>query len=116
MTHLVTSHGADFFGVDTHQAKHVRDLAEYARGVLSYDARKSLAPVIQRLESAGTDPETEVPADQAAALASLLATVAGHRHTKPKPAKVARLLAEAAARAAQEGEPWTWTTEAVRSD
>ncbi|MGW1365052.1 DUF7739 domain-containing protein [Streptomyces chartreusis] len=109
MSHVTTSHGADFFGQDTHQVKAVRDLAEYARGVLSYDARKPLMPLIQRLESAGTEPETEFPADQAADFARLLDAVAGHRFTKPKPAKVARLLADSAARAAADGEPWTWT-------
>ncbi|MFD3716253.1 hypothetical protein [Streptomyces sp. NPDC058677] len=108
--HLVTSHGADFFGQDTHQLKAVRDLADYARGVLSYDARKPLAPLIQHLETAGTEGELTIPADQAAPFSELLSTVAGHRHTKPKPAKVARLLGDAAARAAAEGEPWTWTT------
>ena len=110
MTHLTTTHGADFFGQDTHQVKAVRDLAEYARGVLSYDARKPLQPLIQHLETAGTEDTLTIPADQAEPFARLLRTVAGHRHTKPKPAKAARLLADSAARAAAQGEPWTWTT------
>lgn len=110
MTYLQTSHGADFFGVDTHPTKQVRALADYARGSLPYDVREPLARL---LESAGTDPETTIPADQAEKFASLLRTVASHRFTKPKPAKVARLLCDSAARAAAEGEPWTWTTTAT---
>ncbi|MGW1675683.1 DUF7739 domain-containing protein [Streptomyces sp. NPDC002324] len=109
--HLTTTHGADFFGQDTHQIKAVRDLAEYARGVLSYDERKPLQPLIQHLEAAGTEDTLTVPADQAEPFARLLRAVAGHRHTKPKPAKVARLLGDSAARAAAEGEPWIWTTD-----
>ncbi|MDJ0347280.1 hypothetical protein QMK19_39510 [Streptomyces sp. H10-C2] len=106
-THIVTSHGADFFGVDTHPTKNVRALADHARGVLPYDGRE---PLTRLLESAGTQPETEVPADQADVLADLLGKVAAHRFTKPKAAVLARLLADSAARAAAEGESWTWTT------
>lgn len=106
MTHIVTSHGADFFGVDTHPTKQVRALADHARGVLPYDGRE---PLIRLLESAGTEPETEVPADQADVLAGLLGKVAAHRLTNPKVAGLARLLADSAARAAAEGEPWAWT-------
>ena len=111
MTHLTTTHGADFFGQDTHQVKAVRDLAEYARGVLSYDARKPLQPLIHHLEPAGTEHTHTSPAHPAAPCARLLRRGAGHRHTKPKPAKVARLLGDSAARAAAEGEPWIWTTD-----
>lgn len=110
MTHIVTSHGADFFGQDTHAAKAIRDLAGYARGCLPYGVREPLARL---LEYAGTPTEVTVPADQAEEFAALLRTVASHRHTKAKPAKVARLLGDSAARAAAEGEPWTWTTTAA---
>ncbi|MFJ2478014.1 hypothetical protein ACIOWI_34465 [Streptomyces sp. NPDC087659] len=107
MTYLQTTHGADFFGLDTHSAKQVRDLAAYARGCLPYDVR---TPLVRLLESAGTSAETTVPAEEAETFADLLRTVASHRFTKAKAAKVARLLGDSAARAAAEGEPWTWTT------
>ncbi|MFF5639785.1 hypothetical protein [Streptomyces sp. NPDC012825] len=107
MTFVQTSHGADFFGQDTHTAKAVRDLAGYARGCLPYDVREPLARL---LESAGTEAETTIPAEEADVLAAHLHTVASHRFTKAKAAKVARLLGDSAARAAAEGEPWTWTT------
>jgi len=107
MTFVQTSHGADFFGQDTHSTKAVRDLAAYARGCLPYAVCEPLARL---LESAGTSAETTVPAEEADVLAGHLRTVANHRITKAKAAKVARLLGDSAARAAAEGEPWTWTT------
>ncbi|MGW1379545.1 DUF7739 domain-containing protein [Streptomyces sp. NPDC002446] len=110
MSYVQTTHGADFFGQDTHTTKAVRDLAGYARGCLPYDVREPLARL---LESAGTEPEATIPADQAETYADLLRTVASHKFTKAKAAKVARLLGDSAARAAAEGEPWTWTTTAT---
>ncbi|WP_411073321.1 hypothetical protein [Streptomyces sp. cmx-4-25] len=107
MTFVQTSHGADFFGQDTHTVKAVRDLAGYARGCLPYDDREPLARL---LESAGASAETTVTAEEADVLAGHLRTVASHKFTKAKAAKVARLLGDSAARAAAEGEPWTWTT------
>jgi hypothetical protein len=107
VSYVQTTHGADFFGQDTHTTKAVRDLAAYARGCLPYDVREPLARL---LETAGTEPEASIPADQAEAYAGLLRTVASHKFTKAKAAKVARLLGDSAARAAAEGEPWTWTT------
>ncbi|MCX4581449.1 hypothetical protein OHB41_51820 [Streptomyces sp. NBC_01571] len=110
MSYVQTTHGADFFGQDTHSTKAVRDLAACARGCLPYDVREPLARL---LEFAGTETEATIPADQAETFADLLRTVASHRFTKAKAAKVARLLGDSAARAAAEGEPWTWTTTAT---
>ncbi|WP_326813308.1 hypothetical protein [Streptomyces scopuliridis] len=110
MSHIVTSHGADFFGVDTHSIDKVRALTDYAMGALPYD-EAGRKPLILLLESAGDQPESEIPADQADVLARLLRRIAAHRFTKPKSAAIARLLGDSAARAADAGEPWTWTTE-----
>ncbi|MFB7225487.1 hypothetical protein [Streptomyces sp. NPDC056227] len=109
MTHTVTvtSHGADFFGQDTHSTKQIRSLAAIARGCLPYDDSKVLA---QLLEAAGASSDLTIPAEQAGTLAGLLRTVAGHRFTKTKDSKLARLLGDSAARAAADGEPWIWTT------
>jgi hypothetical protein len=103
---------ADFFGEDTHSVKQVRDLADYASGCIPVI---SCRPLVKLLAVAGTDTELTIPADQAATFADQLATVANHRFTRPKPAKAARLLSEAAARAADAGEPWRWTIESAQA-
>ncbi|MFJ4843707.1 hypothetical protein [Streptomyces sp. NPDC088746] len=113
-THVVTSHGADFFGQDHYEIRDLTSLAGYAEGCLSvFDGEQ----LVRLLAHAG-DGDQAVPADQAAALADLLRRVARHRFTRPKPSALASLLANAAALAALEGESWTWTltteTEAAR--
>ncbi|MFB8407544.1 hypothetical protein [Streptomyces sp. NPDC055912] len=103
--HLLTSHGADFFGEDRHPFPLVTGLADYVEGVLPYDER---GPVVGLLKHAAAEGAEFTP-DQATALGDALMKVARHRFTTPKVAAVARLLADAAARAAADGEMWTWT-------
>ncbi|MEV6536667.1 hypothetical protein AB0M86_45155 [Streptomyces sp. NPDC051639] len=104
-THVMTSHGADFFGEDHHPVKLLRDLGQQVRGVLPY---AELPPLTQLLDSAGAGPVTLLP-DRAADVSALFLAAANHRLMKPKFAAAARLLADAAARAAADDEPWTWT-------
>ncbi|MFE0654084.1 hypothetical protein ACFVZH_36620 [Streptomyces sp. NPDC059534] len=103
--HILTSHGADFFGQDRHPLPFVTGLADYVAGVLPYDES---GPIVGLLKHAATEGGEFTP-DQATALGDALMKVARHRFTKPKVAAAARLLAEAAARAAADGEMWTWT-------
>ncbi|MFE7113101.1 hypothetical protein ACFU9W_44120 [Streptomyces sp. NPDC057600] len=103
-THIVTSHGADFFGEDRHPLKAVGDLADYARGSLSY---AESGPLLALLSEPGSD--RTIPAAEAAQLSDLLLRVSRSRGTKPKPSALARALADAAGRAAADEEPWTWT-------
>ncbi|MET9376258.1 hypothetical protein ABZX98_19230 [Streptomyces sp. NPDC002992] len=105
MSHMVTSHGADFFGQDRYPLPFVTGLADYVAGVLPYDER---GPIVQILKHAAAE-GTEFTPDQAAAIGEALMKVARHRFTKPKVAAAVRLLAEAAARAAADAETWTWT-------
>ncbi|WP_327167114.1 hypothetical protein [Streptomyces zaomyceticus] len=111
-THVVTSHGADFFGEDRHPVRTLVSLADYARGSLPAAVR---ARLVDLLEGAGrmeggtghTIPAAEVPG-----LAEQLRTVARARGLRsPRLASAAALLADAAARAAADGEPWTLTIE-----
>jgi hypothetical protein len=104
-THIVTSHGSDFFGEDRHPVKVLRDLGQHVRGVLPYDDQR---PVLDLLEFPGARPVSLDP-DQAAVVAQLFRTAAGHRSMARKFAGPARLLGDAAARAAADGETWTWT-------
>ncbi|MEV6081583.1 hypothetical protein AB0L80_41840 [Streptomyces sp. NPDC052069] len=104
-THIVTSHGADFFGEDRHLLKAVSDLADYARGAISY---AESGPLLDLLREPGTD--RTIPAAEAAQLSELLIRVSRSRGTKPRPSALARALADAAGRAAADGEPWEWHT------
>ncbi|MGW2485462.1 DUF7739 domain-containing protein [Streptomyces sp. NPDC001571] len=101
-SHLVTSHGADFFGEDRYTLKSLTSLAAYAEGALPYDER---GPLVQLLK---TPAEMDISAEQARLLAALLLRVSRHRFTKPQPSKLARALADAASRAAADGQPWEW--------
>jgi hypothetical protein len=105
-THVVTSHGADFFGEDRHPLKALAALAGYAEGCLSYAEGKQL---VQLLKSPGAD---SIPPEKAAHVAELLLRVSRHRFVRPAPSALARALADAAARAAADGEPWVWRIEA----
>ncbi|MFI6653827.1 hypothetical protein ACIBI8_40430 [Streptomyces sp. NPDC050529] len=107
-THIVTSHGADFFGEDRYEIRDLKSLSDYADGCLPVLERGAL---VRFLAHTG-DGDQDLPADQAAEFAGLLRQVATHRFTRPKPAAHAALLAAAAARAAADGESWTWTVTA----
>lgn len=108
MTHVVTSHGADFFGEDRHPLKVLTSLAGYAEGCLSYAERGPLVQLLKDPGSGGT-----IPADKAAEVAQLLRRLARHRFVKTSAAAHARALGDAAARAAADGEPWEWRIEAA---
>ena len=106
MTSVIVSHGADFFGEDHHLLKVLTSLAGYAEGVLPAADRTQLVTLLQ---SAGT-PQT-VPAAQAARLAPQFLAIARHGFVRSKTcAQTARMLADAATRAAADNEPWTWNT------
>lgn len=106
-THVSVSHGADFEGVDRFTVRELRDLGQYVRGVLPYDDARKLALV---LDDAGVEPRT-FGTDQAVVLAVLLRRVTAARTLPRKYAGPALLLGLSAARAVDEGEPWTWTPE-----
>lgn len=106
--HVVTSHGADFFGEDRHPLKALASLAGYAEGCLPRDERGQLVLLLTNPDEG----ETMTPS-QAAEMAQLLRKLARHRFVKTSAAAHARALADAAARAAADGEPWKWRVEAV---
>lgn len=106
-SHVVTSHGADFFGEDRHTLKSLASLAGYAEGALSYADRKPIVELLQNPGDGGS-----MPPENAALVAELLLKVSRHKFVKPKPSALARALADAAARAAADGEPWVWRIEA----
>ena len=101
--HVVTSHGSDFFGQDRHPLKVLASLAGYAEGCLPYDER---GPVVLLRTNPGEG--GSMSPSQAAEISALLLRLARHRFVKGPVAAVARALADAAARAAAEGEPWEW--------
>lgn len=107
-SHIVVSHGADFFGEDRHPLQSVTALAGYAEGCLPAATR---APLVQLL--AHPAEVVTLPPVAAAGFAPLLLTLSRHRFLKGKPAAVARALADAAARAVEAGEPWGWRIEAA---
>lgn len=103
-THLVVSHGADFFGQDRHPLPAVISLAGYATGTLPAAERHQLVELLEHAADGQTiDPAT------AAVLADQLLRVSRHRFLPGKASTLARALADAAARAAADGQPWTWT-------
>lgn len=106
--HIVTSHGADFFGEDRHPLKDLTVLAPWVANSVSWNDRTTAAPLVQALEQ--PDART-FPAADAALLAEQLLKVSRSRGLKGKPAARARALADAAARAAADGQPWEWRTE-----
>lgn len=104
--HVVTSHGADFFGEDRHPLKTLVSLAGYAEGCLPY---AECGPLVLLLKTPG-EGGTMSPS-HAAEIAQLLLKLARHRFVKASAAAHARALGDAAARAAAEGEPWEWRIE-----
>ncbi|MDX3579948.1 hypothetical protein [Streptomyces sp. FL07-04A] len=104
--HVVTSHGADFFGEDRHPLKALVSLAGYAEGCLSRDERGPLVLLLTNPGEGGT-----MSPSQAAEIAQLLLKLARHRFVKPSAAAHAHALGSAAARAAADGEPWEWRVE-----
>lgn len=108
-THIVVSHGADFFGEDRHPCKVLASLAGYAEGVIPAADRDQL---VQLLRTGPAGPVQSIPAAQAAQLADQLRRIARHRFVKSKRhADAAALLADAAGRAAADGDAWEWRVE-----
>jgi hypothetical protein len=105
---LLVSHGADFFGQDRHLLKDVQGLAPYVENSVSYMDRKKVARLVRLLEAPASG---SVPAGDADQLAEQLLKVARNGRIKPAVAALARALADAAARAAADGEAWTWSVE-----
>ncbi|MFE1335872.1 DUF7739 domain-containing protein [Streptomyces microflavus] len=106
MTHIAVSHGADFFGLDHYPPTALRQLAPYVTNSTPHGQRADIVPLVAALEAPG---DRKFPPEQAAQLAPQLRKVSQDRHLKDKPAAVARALADAAARAASDREPWHWT-------
>ncbi|MEU9110027.1 hypothetical protein AB0D54_38035 [Streptomyces xanthophaeus] len=111
-TFVTTSHGADFFGEDRHLTKSLASLADYARGCLAADERDELVQLLTAPEMAEVGTEQSIPAAVAGRIAGQLRRIARHRYLRSKRlAEAAALLADAAGRAADDGEPWTWRIE-----
>ncbi|MGW5803724.1 DUF7739 domain-containing protein [Streptomyces bacillaris] len=106
MTIVAVSHGADFYGLDHHPSTVLVQLAPYVTNSTPYSQQADIAPLVTALEAPA---DQEFPPDQAAQLAEQLRKVSRDRHLKGKPAAVARALADAAARAAADHDPWHWT-------
>jgi hypothetical protein len=104
-THLVTSHGSDFFGEDRYPLRQLQDIADYVRGTIP---AASAGPLVQLLAKAGAEPQSVAPEQAAEFAGQLLATIR-NRFMKPKLTVPIQLLADAAARAADAGDLWTWT-------
>lgn len=106
--HVVVDHGADFFGEDRHPLKSLISLAPYVSNAFPWSERKTIAPLLALLENPA---EQTVPASEAALFAEQLLKVARSRGLQPKVSALARALADAADRAAADGEPWEWRVE-----
>ncbi|MEU8828813.1 hypothetical protein [Streptomyces sp. NPDC048636] len=103
-THITTSHGSDFYGLDTYTVTVLHDLGQHLRGVLP----SADHPPLTRILDAAGQGQLIVEPDQAALLAILLRRAATHRSLKTAHSKVAMRLGIAAASAARAGEIWTW--------
>ncbi|MGW1252280.1 DUF7739 domain-containing protein [Streptomyces sp. NPDC002535] len=104
-THITVSHGSDFLGVDILPVRQLREFGQHVRGVLP---AADYPPLTALLDDAGNSEHT-ISADQAALLAVLLRRAAAHRRLKKPYREVASRLGIAAANAAADPEPWTWT-------
>jgi|GEM_PF-6896469 len=105
---VLVSHGADFFGQDRYPLRDVMALAPYVEASVSYMKRATVAPLVRLLESPASG---SVPAADASQVAEQLLKVSRDRRIKPAISTLARALADAAARAAADGEAWTWSVE-----
>ncbi|WP_225829309.1 hypothetical protein [Streptomyces naphthomycinicus] len=101
--HAIVSHGADFFGEDRHPLKALASLAGYAEGCLSQTERGPLVDLLRDPGHGGS-----IPPEKARQVAELLLRISRWKFVKPGPSAMARALADAAARAAADGEPWVW--------
>ncbi|MFB8044158.1 hypothetical protein ACFC8F_23090 [Streptomyces hydrogenans] len=109
---VVTSHGGDFFGEDRHPAQVLTALAAYAQGVLPADGRRIVVKLLRQAADSPAGATRDVSAAVAGQIAPLLRRLARSRVITSKThAKAASLLADAAERAAADGEQWTLSTE-----
>lgn len=106
--HVIVSHGADFVGEDRHTLKSLVSLAPYVSNAHSWADRTKVARLLALLEAPA---EQTIPATEADALAEQLLKTSRSRGLQPKVSALARALADAAARAAADGEPWEWRVE-----
>ncbi|WP_394426934.1 DUF7739 domain-containing protein [Streptomyces sp. SGAir0957] len=106
---LTTSHGSDFFGVDTYSTQALRDLATHLPWALNAEEHR---PLTDLLEHAGSSEQIIEPA-QAAHLATLLRRAATSRRLQPKYRETAARLHRAAATSAASREPWVWSLTSV---
>ncbi|WP_037918685.1 DUF7739 domain-containing protein [Actinacidiphila yeochonensis] len=111
--HIITSHGGDFFGQDRHSASVLTDLGEALSWM--YIVRDASADVLVAALRAAPTVAAEQSISPAAAggCAALLLKAARDKAMPTKLAAAARLLADAATRAAAAGEPWTWALAAA---
>ncbi|MFE9259151.1 hypothetical protein [Streptomyces sp. NPDC006879] len=111
-TFITTTHGADFFGEDRHPVKALRSLADYARGSLPADDREHVVQLLEGAELTAIGTVQTIPAAVAAKLAGQFRQIARSKFLRSRPlAQAVALLADAAARAAADGEPWEWRTD-----
>ncbi|MBZ3918130.1 DUF7739 domain-containing protein [Streptomyces acidiscabies] len=104
-THVTVSHGSDFLGVDILPVHQLREFGKHVRGVLP---AADYPPLTTLLDAAGQG-EHAIDSDQAALLAILLRRAAAHRRLKKPFPEIATRLGIAAANAAADPAPWTWT-------
>ncbi|MFH8620138.1 hypothetical protein ACH4E8_34360 [Streptomyces sp. NPDC017979] len=106
---LVTSHGGDFYGEDRHPARVLLSVAEYAY-LLHHDERELVVQLLREAAGSPAGTTRSIPTAQVATLAPPLRRLARNR-MKPADARTAALLADAAERAAADGDAWTWRAE-----
>ncbi|MCS0605990.1 hypothetical protein NX794_33000 [Streptomyces sp. LP11] len=104
-THITVSHGSDFLGVDILPVGQLREFGQHVRSVLPTDDHP---PLTALLDAAG-ESEHALDSGQAALLAVLLRRAAAHRRLRKPYREIASRLGIAAANAAADPEPWTWT-------
>ncbi|MFI1472368.1 hypothetical protein [Streptomyces wuyuanensis] len=111
-TFIVTSHGGDFFGEDRHTCKTLGALVPYVHAAVPADERQDVEQLLTEAAQTQAGATRSIPAAVAARLAPRLRQIARNRYLKSKPlVQAAALLADAAGRAAADGEAWEWRTE-----
>ncbi|MFE1335874.1 DUF7739 domain-containing protein [Streptomyces microflavus] len=103
---IAVSHGADFFGLDHYQGAVLTALAARVSATIPLDQRLAATPLIKALE---TPADRQFTPSEAAQLSEQLLHVSRDPLTRAGDAATARALADAAARAASDREPWHWT-------
>ncbi|MFD7867802.1 hypothetical protein [Streptomyces sp. NPDC059783] len=104
---VVVSHGADFFGEDRHLVCDITVLGGWLRSGIPRVSLGDAAMLVTAME----EPSDQVvfPPAYLGEWAGYLLKISRDRYLKPPLSAVARSLADSAARAAEAGDPWTWT-------